>query len=485
MTMRRTLAVLLAIVLAVAVIVPARRIAHRPAHYLTALGRGLGHVAARMSPRCAVAQQTMQFHPVSPESAARIERIRPRRVARITISSDKDTVSEPQGLTLPSPPAMPEPPPPISRSGDLTKIGSDIHIQKDEVVQGDVFAIRGDVIVDGHVEGSVTSMGGDVKLSSTGRVDGDVATIGGELTEEPGSYIGGERVTAGSARARRYSRHAHATSIDIDDETRQAARTMSAFFIFLIVVGVAWAIARFAPARTAAAIETLKREPGMSVGIGGLVFALIIPSIIALALVMALLCITIIGIPLAIAAIIGYAAFFVVFMTCGFTTGVAIVGERLIGHRSLQQVTITRAVVWGATALAGFGLSSRLMRIVGRGTPLHGLGVFLFVLYWVALALVITYGGGAWLRSELATGTLGRWWAKRKRGTPAPMTMPTAGGVVPPPYTGVVTPPYTGVAMPPAAPPPTWTPPPSPPEAFAPPPVTEPPPPPPTEPPQS
>jgi hypothetical protein len=247
-----------------------------------------------------------------------------------------------------------------------------------------------------------------------------------------------------------------------------AARMLSTIIWLMLVIGVAWGIARFAPGRTAAAIETLKREPATALGLGALVLALIIPSIIALALVVALLCITIIGIPLAIAALIGYAAFCVLFAVCGFVVGATVVGEKLLSGRSSQPITLVRAAVWGAGAIAGMTLVSRILQAVGRDTPLHGLGTFVFVIYWIASAVIIVYGGGAWLRSEFATGTLGKWWHGRKRMGGSSVMVPA--GTTPAPSATPAAVPDAGTTF--AAPMGT---PPSPPEAFAPPPTPEPP----------
>src|SRR5262249_45266603 len=79
---------------------------------------------------------------------------------------------------LPAAPAPPSPPvapvapsPPISlgKSGNIMRVGSDIHIETDQVVIGDVMAVGGDITVDGHVEGDVVAMGGDVYMHSGGK----------------------------------------------------------------------------------------------------------------------------------------------------------------------------------------------------------------------------------------------------------------------------------------------------------------------------
>src|SRR5262249_26922127 len=122
------------------------------------------------------AEDRMKFEPVPEESARAVEKGR-------------------EG-TPPTPPSPPSTRTGMERSGSIVRIGSDIHIGADETVEGDVIALGGDVRIDGHVKGTVTSTGGDVTLGPTSKVDGDVACLGGELIEEPGSWVGGQRVTA-------------------------------------------------------------------------------------------------------------------------------------------------------------------------------------------------------------------------------------------------------------------------------------------------
>jgi hypothetical protein len=295
-----------------------------------------------------------------------------------------------------------------------------------------VLGMGGDVTVEGHVRGAVTSMGGDIYLKPTAKVDGDVVVVGGQLHEEDGAQVGGQRVTAlggGKGRiVRKFEVDDGGVTIDRDhdDDGEDVAAALARLLVLLLI---GWAMARIFPGRTGAALDTLRREPAMSVGIGGLVWALIIPSVIALALVVALLCITIIGIPLALAALLGYAAFLVVFVLWGYVVGAGAIGRAVAARQGVANPTLTRSVVTGVLVLAGAMVVAELLQL-GRG-PLGGFGTFIKVILIITEVLVVTFGGGAWLRSEFQTGMLGRWWAGRRgmsgfgRATPAP-TVPGA-----------------------------------------------------------
>ena len=396
-----------------------------------------------ITPGAAQAAGRLEFHPVPPESAELITR-----------RAGEASAPVPPPTAPPETPTPPEPPR-IVKSGDIMRVGSDIHVARDEVVHGSVSAIGGDVTVDGHVQGDVSAMRGDVFLGSTARVDGDVVSVGGQLHEEPGAYVGGQRVTAMPGRRMRHLRALHR------EEEGEGMGAVGASFVWLIVLlAVSLGIVQLAPGRTAAAVETLRRAPLLSFGIGGLILALIIPSVIALCLVVAFLIITIIGIPLALAALVGYWLFFAVFGVWGFVVGAGAVGGVLIARqhaaaavaagdpttppaRRWNAAPVVRGVMAGVLAMTGTLVIGAMLGSASMPAPFRVLGGFMFVISIIALSITMVTGGGAWLRSEFATGMLGRWWDRRK-----PRGAPVA--------------PAVAAAPPPAAPPPA----PLPPEAW-------------------
>jgi hypothetical protein len=434
-----------------------RIVGARPAALLGRMfGAGVGN---------AQAQQVLEFKPVPPESVSKLdERGRRRRYG---------STPSPPSVPPPSTPSLPEPPPEPSRTemivgktGNIMRIGSDVHVERDQVVAGDLLTIGGDVVVDGHVEGDVVAMGGDVQLNATARVDGDVACIGGELTEEPGASVGGQRVTAAGMRglrgvhrqriAREVNRGVHVAS--------HVAASMVWLFIQLVVV---WGFASLAPGRTGAALATLRREPALSFGIGALIWALLIPSVVALALVVAVLCITIIGIPLALAALVGYFLFLGLLWVWGYAAAAAAAGELVAARMRLGApalasgaptigtggaaelagtgpglgagpatgaMALSRKAVLGVLVLGGTGFVGELLQTLFFVPPLQGLGIFLAVVSVVANAVAATFGAGALLRTEIVSGTFRRWWGPRPfpaapAAAPAgPAPAPTAAG---------------------------------------------------------
>jgi len=234
----------------------------------------------------------------------------------------------------------------------------------------------------------------------------------------------------------------------------------------LIMLGLVWLILRISPKRTGVAVDLLRRETAASLGIGLLTCVLLVPSLVALALVTAILCVTIIGIPVGVAAILAYCLLLVVLAFWGFVVGAAWLGNQFRGVAPGD--SLMRHAVVGTFAIIGMRATGHLIAAI----PFFGfLGGFLVVVSWILSSTTVVLGAGALLRSESASGYLGRWW-RGWRGGP----MSTGDGPMPPaplpgaPVTGapgaMVS---TSVPMPPPSPPAAFAPP-APPAAFAPPP---------------
>jgi len=431
----------------------------------------------------ATAQQVLKFKPVPRESVSHIERIRVVRHPA-AVDSEIPEADTPDSPDQPDAPIPPNPPVNVDRSGSIMRIGSDIVVGKDEVIEGDLSSVSGDITIEGHVEGDVVAMKGDVMLKSTARVDGDVVCLGGTLSEEPGAEVGGQKVTAPVHGFWR-DRMRHETHTSHDEE-----HIASSIVWLLVMLFFGWVFCHFLEARTLRALDTVRREPGLSLGIGSLVWALIIPSVIALALVVALLCITIIGIPLALAALVGYVLFLAVLCVWGFIVGAAFLGGGLSKTRTpvasvatnpespASPPTLMRSMLIGVSALIGAGIFGHLLRALGDVGPLRGLGMLIIVLHFLVSIVGMTVGAGALLRMEIVTGTFQRLWNRRRFGAappPPPPPPPPPSEPVPPPPPLEPTPSPAAAFQPPPVPPyptPPVPPYPAPPPEPPPPPVT-------------
>jgi hypothetical protein len=418
-------------------------------------GRPLAPVARSLTvlvPSPVAAQEVMEFKPVPAESVSDVVGPRARRGA---------LPAAPATPGLPPPPAPPATPGPdrdsdvrvgdtditASRSGDVVRFGSDIHVRAGQTIAGDVVAMGGDVTVDGHVEGDVVAMGGDVILSPTGEVDGQVVTLGGHLREQPGSHVGGQRVSAGGL-PRGWSGWPFLGFLGLVGSGVKAALTIAMMIVLLLV---AWGFTQLAPKRTLAAFEAFKREPLMCLGLGLLAWALILPSIVALALVVAILCITIIGIPLALAVILGYVLALMLLVVWGYVVGWVVLGERLARQLGRSAPSLTLMAVWGIVALT-------VIRVVGHlfgGIPMGGLaGGMLVLLAKVIGGVLMTVGAGALLRTQARRDAIGQWWTGA-RAAAGQVATPGSGSPAPASTPGSATAPTMPAGDPPPSPPPT------------------------------
>ena len=422
------------------------------------IGQVAGAFAGLGARNASAGQEVLKFKPVSPESASELESQRSGRPER---SSDEEPA--PGAAPLPPEPPRPEV---AGRTGDIMRIGSDVHVERDQVVAGDLMAIGGDVTVDGHVEGDLVALGGDVDLHSTARVDGDVVCMGGQLREDPGAAVGGKRVTGAGLRSMRgfHGRAAREALRHMEGgaeagAVRRSGHVAASLVWLFVLLGVAWGFAALAPGRTGAAAEVLERAPALSLGLAALVCALIVPSLIALCLVVAILCITIIGIPIAIAALFGYFVFLGLLWVWGYAVAMQAVGGWVL-RRSRRAADVAmpgsappahsleRRAVAGVLLVSGAGFAGEFLKMFWFAPPLPGIGTFISVVSIVASSLAAAMGGGAWLRSEFTTGTLGRWWRGRRPASEA--TVPNMPSPAPTPGMVAADP---GPAAPPSSPP--------------------------------
>ena len=370
-------------------------------------------------------ERTMRFRPVPAESTEVLDRGSTIRITRTSRGETSGVAIEVPPVPQPPDVDVPEPREPRVRSttGDIVRFGSNIKVDEDQVVEGDVVSFGGDVEVHGHVTGNVSAMGGDLTLHSTARVDGDVVCMGGSLREEDGSRVRGQRVTAPRTPGSKLLFPMLAV-------VGTGVQILMHGVTLLFVLGFAWLFVKLAPERTRAALDTIEQEPGPSFVIGLLLWALIIPSVIALALVIALLCITIIGIPLAVAVVLGYVAFFMIAALWGSIVGYGVLGSRLYPRFRTGLPTLMQGVLWGAIALHGMRIAAELLHIV----PVFGFvgGILTFMHFVIAIGLG-TLGAGALVRGEYRRRSIQNWWARMRPAGSGPNDMPPQSPPPPPP----------------------------------------------------
>jgi len=387
--------------------------------------------------------QTMTFRPVAPESVAsgaiqarrvadqearEVRREVRRAVAEAARESgvrvDIDSVGDGYGVSVavPNPPDVPAAAAfPTSTTGEIIRFGQDIHVDVGETVQGDVVAMGGDVTIEGTVKGSVTAMGGDVHLLPGARVDDDVVCLGGTLVEDAGASVGGQRVTAPRTRGSRFM-------LPVLGAIGAGFEIMGLLVGALVLMGLSWLVVKLAPGRTQDALDVIDRDGGAAFMVGLMLWALIIPSVIVLAIAMALLCITIIGIPLAAAVAVGYVAFFVVAAFWGAVVGFTLIGRQVHGRLRGPVPSLAVAAIWGVIAVQALRVGAELFHVI----PFFGfVGGLVKVVYFVTSIVLFTLGAGALVLSEYRKRTLQDWWQRIRPATPGARAQTQAADVAP------------------------------------------------------
>jgi len=264
---------------------------------------------------------------------------------------------------------------------DRFVLGESLTIGRDEVV-GDLVVMGGKAEILGRVSGDVSVFGGSLHVREGGHVFGDVATFGGSVSLDQGSRVDGDLSALGGSVERNDNAIVGGTHGKVggqhddggpDDETEHPtqARHETSFQSAVSVVGgaitrtallfafgaVLWALAG---RRVELLQDEVATRPMRSFAIG-------LVGMIAAALALVVLCVTVVGIPIALTAALGsvFGAY------AGVCAALTTVGAALVRHRNanpyvhlalgcavyllVSSIPFVGHFVTAAVALIGFG----------------------------------------------------------------------------------------------------------------------------------
>jgi hypothetical protein len=322
-------------------------------------------------------------------------------------------------------------------NGDLVRFGEDVTVPAGRTVLGDVVAVGGDITVLGTVNGDAVAVGGSVHLRPGGVVRGETISIGGRVLNDTGQGLHGSSVSLPSIPKWLFD-------FNVMNIIGQGLALVKILFTILLAAAAAWAVNALALERTERAVAHVRAAPGHSFlwGIGTLIG--IAPSAVAVALFSALLCITLIGIPVAILLLAAYVVALILLVMWGFLVGAALVGRWVWRRfRPLEpEPVLLKAMLAGIVALAVPGFLGHLLRtVMFMVPPVGALGIAIWVLGCLLTLSFWLVGMGALIAT--------------RAGMP-PRIVPAGGIVPPPPGTPTMPPPP---AMPPTIPPSSGLPP--------------------------
>jgi cytoskeletal protein CcmA (bactofilin family) len=272
-----------------------------------------------------------------------------------------------------------------SVSDDLVAAAGDLNIQSDFNVGGSAIITGGSVTINAPIGGELRAVGADLRLNS--KVDGDAHLVGESVAIGPAARIGGDlRHRAGKIEIDPAASIAGEVIIlepptrpDLEEWGVKVAAAAVAFALaFMIGMGILiMVIALALPALMESARSMIREKPMSTLGIGFLI-SIAGPAFVALLLV------TIFGIPLALLIIILIAAAAPIAIAAfAYFAGMTVRGA---ATKSASPPGALARAMW--SAFAAFGLV-----ILGL-IPILG-GVVWTVAYIFGLGAVMTRGGKA------------------------------------------------------------------------------------------
>jgi hypothetical protein len=291
---------------------------------------------------------------------------------------------EPPPPPPPSPPAVASAPTPapagsraidVRRGEDLFVTGGSTRVEKDQVVH-DLVVMGGSAEVYGRVTGDVAVMGGSATIKSGAKVEGDLAAIGGSIDVEEGATVEGDVGTVGG-RVRRDGKDTGggiqlgkgelaAASVGSVLRDVGGAITRSALLFVFGAVLLALATRRMDAMQGEVATRPMR---SFALGVVGVLVALV--AFVAL-------CITLIGIPIAVCGLL----LAIVGAYAGICAVLTTVGAALVRHRSKSPyvhlaVGCVAFLLLGAIPFLG-GFVTFAVVLIGFGSMVatRGAGVF-------------------------------------------------------------------------------------------------------------
>lgn len=313
-----------------------------------------------------------------------------------------------------------------TEDGGQVRMGSDITVREGQVVEGDVVSIGGDVDIAGLVEGDAVSIGGVLRLRDTARIDGDAVSVGGRMEKSAGARVRGETTIVGMSFPFTHSRDFTWDGGGMFDAVGGLMFTLLWIGLLLLLGAIFVLFLR----RPVDRVETNLRSSPLKAGIVGFLAQVLFLPVFVITFVF--LCITIIGIPLAIIwllviPLVGFlAAFF------GFTATAKATGHAVADRRGAPLHSPYVAVFLGLVILHLPFLLSRLFDFGGGVADVFS-GIFM-ALGSLVLYLAFTIGFGAVVLTRFGTRTTWSGEPPGELGAPAvPPTSPPAPAPAPEP----------------------------------------------------
>jgi len=256
-----------------------------------------------------------------------------------------------------------------NKSEDRVKIADDIHVAAGEKIEGKLVAVMGDIVIDGIVLGDVTAVLGNIKLGPKAVVEGKVNVLAGELQRDPGAIVLG-KITKENFGSKLHS-----------PESLQSWWTHALSHGALLGVGrglgwllkLSFAALGFYALLALVFPSGLRRTGEVLVERPAVVVLSAFLTLLALPFLFLLLCVTIIGIPVALLVLPSMIIFAVLF---GQAAIQGLIGRRVLRERgSLFVAVLVGSLIFGVlyhVPVIGL-LAAMMMGALGLGCSVAAL----------------------------------------------------------------------------------------------------------------
>jgi hypothetical protein len=254
----------------------------------------------------------------------------------------------------------------------ITRWGENIIVDEDIRVNSDIQVVRANVTIKGVVNGDVTTMGGDIYVTSTGVINGNAMAIGGKIKKDDGARITGAVMQM---------------KLPLMNAARSSTYQLVLGVILLVVLlGLlfAWLMVALVPVPMNRIAQELLGNPFKSFLFGYILY-------IGLPIVWVLLLVTILGIPIALLVI--PLAFPLAIVQAYAAINIA------VGQKLFRKANILQAFLFGGIATTAIPLIMMIIGYASNSLPLFvinmiflGFFLFIFVPFGLGAALNTRFG---------------------------------------------------------------------------------------------
>ncbi len=261
---------------------------------------------------------------------------------------------------------------------DLVALGSNVVLQKDSLVRGDVLVLGGNLQVQGRVQGDVAVLGGLLNLGPHAVVEGDVTALGARYQRAKEAQVYGEEITQNT-----FPAFGGPSTWRSDRVWTTTTHPLVALFW-----GVLWWLGRaflwaalallvtlFIPRPVERTAQAALAQPAPALGLGCL-------TILVVPILLLLLAITICGIPF---ALLGGLALFAAWA----------LGIIALGQESGKRLAALLKQEWAPAVSAALGTFLLMLILGGIGSVVPCVGwlvPFIVGLLGLGAALITRYG---------------------------------------------------------------------------------------------